>query len=521
MNSLNLVWFRRDLRLMDNEIIWRGSQGNILPFFIIDPWFYQQPEIGAQRVNFLFESLAELDKQLHKIGSQLYLFHGNSLQMIQTLTQELLAQDYRPYLLFNRDVQVTYGLERDQKVKQFYQAHGLAVTECTNFFLAPSGHGDTWLQDYYHYQNQPLHPTPERLHTPHLMLNTPQISLKDAIRKYGTNCSKNAWFSGGESQAQATLHSFLTRRFYGYHWKISRPWLAQQGATSHLSPHLTFGTMSGRYVYQKVQAKRRAYADHDRRVLSLRAFRDRLRWRDAASQRLYDHPRLIHENLYPEFDQWYNCEPLTAEKALYFRRWQQGTTGFPLVDASMRQLRQMGWMNFRMRALCATFLTINCGISWHYGAQHYMQYLIDGDLAIDHWQWQMQAGITHPLSASFRIYNPERNAQERDQHWQFIHYWVPELRALSPDDWGKVTLDAYPPPMLNWSESRQQNGQIIKQLREQVRQRLRREQGQEFRIAQQAQTTRKRYHQRWRNYYQPNQPHAGQQLSLDFGDFSC
>ncbi len=503
---------------MDNEIVWRANRGYVLPFFIIDPWFYQQPEISAQRVNFLLESLAQLDRALRQRGSKLFLLHGDSVTILRELTQELLDRNYTPHLLFNRDIQVAYGLERDQKIMRFYQEENLKITVCTNFFLNLSGHGNDWLEQYYHYQNQPLYPIPDQINTPEIVLKTSQITITDITQKYGLNYPKNTWFTGGESQAQATLNTFLARRFHGYHWKISRPWFAQQRATSHLSPHLAFGTISGRQVYQKVQQKRQEYPDHDRAVLSLRAFRDRLRWRDSASQRLYNNPHLVHQNIYPEFDEWYNLEPLSPEKERYFSNWQNGTTGFPLVDASMRQLRQMGWMNFRMRAMCATFLTINCGISWHYGAQHYMQCLIDGDLAIDHWQWQMQAGITNPLSASFRIYNPEKNAQERDQNWQFIHYWVPELRSIQPTDWGNITINYYPQPMLNWSETRQKYGQIIRQIREQVRQRLYREQGRELVIAQQAQNTLKRYRQRWRNYCQQGEPNYGQQLSLDFGD---
>ncbi|MCS6782441.1 MAG: FAD-binding domain-containing protein [Gloeomargarita sp. SKYBB_i_bin120] len=516
MRPINLVWFRRDLRLRDNEIVWRGSQGIMLPFFIIDPWFYQQPEISAHRVQFLLESLADLDQQLQKRGSQLYVFHGHSFYIIQQLTRELLAQNYVPHLFFSRDIQVTYGLERDQAVTQFYRENNLRVTECTNFFLDPNGRGDDWLEKYYDYQNQPLYPTPERLETPPLTFKTPQITLADVPQTFNLNCAPNPWFKGGESQAQATLTSFLEYRFQGYHWKLSRPWLAQQGSTSHLSPHLTFGTISSRQVYQAVQQKRCAYPDHHRAVLSLRAFRDRLRWRDSASQRLYDNPHLVHQNLYPEFDDYYTDEPLPPEKRELFWRWQQGLTGFPLVDASMRQLRHMGWMNFRMRAMCATFLTINCGISWHHGARHYMQFLIDGDLAIDHWQWQSQAGITNPLSPSFRIYNPERNARERDENWQFIHYWVPELRAIRPEDWGKVTVANYPPPMLDWSETRQQNGLIIQQIRERIRQRLHSEGGLELQRAQWTQEAIKRYHRRWKKYYE--QAAGVQQLSLDLGD---
>jgi deoxyribodipyrimidine photo-lyase len=132
-----------------------------------------------------------------------------------------------------------------------------------------------------------------------------------------------------------------------------------------------------------------------------------LRWHDSFTQRLYNHPELAHTNRYPEFDQVYSLNKLNAEKQELFEAWQEGQTGFPLVDASMRQLKTMGWMNFRTRAMCATFLCINCGISWQHGAQHYMNYLVDGDLAIDNWQWQMQAGVTNPLSDTFRIYKPE------------------------------------------------------------------------------------------------------------------
>jgi deoxyribodipyrimidine photo-lyase len=102
-----------------------------------------------------------------------------------------------------------------------------------------------------------------------------------------------------------------------------------------------------------------------------------------------------------------------------------------MVDASMRQLKDMGWMNFRMRAMCATFFTINCGISWHHGAKHYMNYLVDGDLAIENWQWQMQAGVTNPFSDTFRIYNPTKNIEERDSDLSFIYHWIPELQGYS------------------------------------------------------------------------------------------
>ncbi|MEH2157170.1 FAD-binding domain-containing protein [Nostoc sp.] len=181
-----------------------------------------------------------------------------------------------------------------------------------------------------------------------------------------------------------------------------------------------------------------------------------------------------------------------------FHAWQEGMTGFPLLDASMRQLKTMGWMNFRMRAMCATFLTINCGISWHHGARHYMNYLVDGDLAIDNWQWQMQAGVTNPLSDTFRIYNPNKNIQEKDPDLKFIYYWVSELKGYSLPEiiQGKyIGISSYPETILDWAKTRKINGKIISDLRKKVRERLTLQGGIEYESAVAAKETVNKYWQ--------------------------
>jgi deoxyribodipyrimidine photo-lyase len=141
----------------------------------------------------------------------------------------------------------------------------------------------------------------------------------------------------------------------------------------------------------------------------------------------------------------------------------------------MWQLKEMGWMNFRMRAMCATFLTINCGISLHHGALHFMQHLVDGDLAIDHWQWQMQAGITNPLSETFRIYNPVKNLAEKDPDLEFVRFWVPELRGYSLlEITQRVYLREifYPELIVDLQQTRKINGKVVADLRKRVRERL-------------------------------------------------
>ncbi len=498
---MHLLWFRRDLRLADNEIVTLASANNtaVLPFFIIDPWFYQWVDVGKARVQFLFESLENLDSNLQKLGSRLILFEGNAVEIIQELTKHLIQQEYRPKLYFNRDVQVEYGISRDKTVVDFYQALNLDSHLGLNNFIQSQDNREQWFNEYYTYQRQSVYPTPTSINTPSLSLNVTQITLTELKQKYYAFWqTEQVYFIGGETQAQATLNSFIQSRFNGYHWKVSRPWLAQQGATSHLSPHLTFGTVSTRIVYQRTKARAAELTNQPKAEFSLKAFRDRLRWHDSFTQRLYFYPEIAYKNRYPEFDEWYTPLDLPPEKQELFHAWQEGLTGFPLVDASMRQLKTMGWMNFRMRAMCATFLTINCGISWHHGARHYMNYLVDGDLAIDNWQWQMQSGVTNPLSDTFRIYNPNKNIQEKDPDLKFIYYWISELKGYSLPEiiQGKyIGTSSYPQTILDWAKTRKINGKIISDLRKKVRERLTLQGGTEYESAVAAKETVNKYWQ--------------------------
>ncbi|MBW4627745.1 MAG: deoxyribodipyrimidine photo-lyase [Brasilonema octagenarum HA4186-MV1] len=486
---MRIIWFRRDLRLTDNECVAEASANDapVLPCFIIDPWFYQKwTDVGKARVRFLFESLENLDQNLRSLGSHLYLFEGDSVNIVQEMTQQLMQQGHKPKLYFNRDVQVEYGIERDSEalllsadrtIVNFYQQLNLDYhIGLNNFVQIDDDHRDQWFNEYYTYVRQTSHPTPIHINTPQISFNLPQLTFTELKHKYHAFYeTKKVYFKGGETQAQKTLDSFLTKRFYGYHWKLSRPWAAQQKATSHLSPHLTFGTISVRNVYQRTKARATELADTPKAEFSLKAFRDRLRWHDSFTQRLYFHPEIAHTNFYPEFDEYYQPDELTPQQQELFHAWQEGITGFPMVDASMRQLKTMGWMNFRMRAMCATFLTINCGISWHHGAKHYMNCLVDGDLAINNWQWQMQAGITNPLSDTFRIYNPNKNIEEKDSDLRFIYHWIPKLLGYSLSEIleGKyIEHGLYPSPILDWAQTRLVNGKIVSDIRKRVKQRL-------------------------------------------------
>ncbi len=516
---LNLFWFRRDLRISDNQGLWqacRYSEIEVWPIFIIDPYFFHQwPDIGKLRVRFMLESLQELDLNLQKLGSRLYLLEGNSQEIWQQIFRQAQEQ-FTLSVYFNRDRQISYGQTRDQMVLTLAKEYNCKVyLGNSNFLLLDPTEMSNWRKCYYEYQQQAIFPTPKSIRT--------NLSLAEEFwYKAGIKCLtfsefqqkykffvdlKSPLFTGGNSQAELALESFLSHRFVGYHWKLSRPEAAYLGATSHLSPHIMWGTLSVRQIYQKTYQKIQLLQDQQKPklVFSLRSFLDRLRWRESFTQRLYFYPQYADQNWYPEFDQWYKWD-LNSQQTEYYERWKQGETGFLLIDAAMKQLQAVGWLNFRIRAMCATFLCINCGVSWHWGARHFMNTLVDGDIAINNWQWQMQAGITNPLSPTFRIYDSDKNLLEKDPDCVFVKRWLPEISHLDVKAIQTYNLqNLRPPKMLDFTQTKQTNGKIIADLRKQVRTRLLKENGLTTELALTQKTVVEKYYQNKQKQYLESQ----------------
>lgn len=492
--DVSIVWFRRDLRLHDNEAVARAAADGkrCIYVFVLDPWFLTQPEIGWLRVQFLFESLAALDTALAKHGSRLVILNGESVAALASLVDALIAQGHRPALYYNQDIQVAYGRERDEAVESRCRDKGVSVHPMHNYFLLhDEARMDTWWRQYYDYQYEEQFAVPtipaldsdlDRVLKQLLQIDPQHIA---EVLDVTLPTARQALFVGGEAAARQAVYTFLKDRVDGYRWKISRPYLAQQGATSLLGPHLAFGTISNRTVFQAaVKHRSKLESKQPKKAFDIATYLDRLRWRDSFTQRLWFHPELIWQNRFPEFDEVYNEQALDGQHQEYFERWQQGKTGFPLLDAAMVQLKEDGFINFRMRAMAATFLSINCGVSWHHGARHFMNCLVDGDIAINHWQWQMQAGITNPLSPTFRMYNPTKNLRDRDKSAAYVHFWLPETRGKGVD-----TILREAKPMLDFDATRKANGKIIADLRKQVRERVIKEKGLELTNAETAQRT--------------------------------
>jgi deoxyribodipyrimidine photo-lyase len=492
IQDIKIIWFRRDLRIEDNKALFDGlkSPSIILPIFILDDYFANTWEDRSPiRSSFLAQSIINLRQNFYDFGVNFHILQGNSEAVIKNLMFELAKNNFRPKLYFNEDVQIEYGLIRDQNITNFCATNSFEINKYRPSFLESklldSPEIKNFVTEYNNYLYSNLD-TPNLKNTLKLPENILQILDKYGVNeeKLSSNASSELFITGGIDHYNQKFSSFLTNRYQNYHYRLSYPYLSQKGATSHISPYLTFGTATTKSVFQKTNQliqniKQNPQKHHPKAAFSLKSFIDRIKWRDRFTSKLWKHPEMAHTNRHQEFDEVYNKNELSSEKMEYLQKWKNGQTGFALVDASMRELKTHGWMNFRLRAMNATFLCINCGISWQYGAEHFMNYLIDGDVAIDSWQWQMQAGVTNPLSDTFRIYNPDKNLIEKDKDLQYVHHWLPEAEHLKLDELvnnesanSLFTTNSYYPKMLDFEKTRQKNGKIISEIRKRVRNRI-------------------------------------------------
>lgn len=454
-----LVWFRRDLRLSDHAPIHRAARrGQVIPVFILDRSLLQHPETGSARVQFMLACLRCLDQDLRQRGGRLILRSGDPVQVLPPMLRETQAEGIYAYLDYER----IYGRIRDARLNQALAQHQMQI----RWFEPEAGTPD--LIPYPQYRDlwfarmqEPLLPTPRRIQVPAEIPSEPWPQLEDL--GLIQDIKPMPW--AGTETARQLLHQFIQHKADRYYWQLSYP---SASVTTGLGPHLKFGVISVRECFQTLQPLQ---VDPDARV---RRSGDqviaRLRWGSGFHQRFRYLPQLEIRSLYSIFDQ----EGWAFEQDLY-QAWQEGRTGFPIVDAAARCLRAtggIGELNFRTRALYASFLTNLLGIDWRYGALHFMQHLIDGDCPIDHYQWAMQAGVTHCVDKSWtRIYNPEQTAVDRcDPQGLFIKRWVPELADLPPEHLGSPPpLSDYPDPIVSYSQARRQRVLQLERQRQSFR----------------------------------------------------
>jgi deoxyribodipyrimidine photo-lyase len=456
-----VVWFRRDLRVNDHLPLWRAAaRGEVIPVFVLDRALLFHPETAVARVAFMLACLQSLDADLRARSGRLIVRLGDPVQLLPALLRETQADGIYAYIDYER----IYGRARDARLNQIMAEQNLPI----RWFEPIAGTGELmpypdYRQFWYSAIAAALVPPPSRVVVP---VEVPSEAIPD-VAALGLIQDRKVIPPAGTAAARQLLQEFLTEKTDRYYWQLSLP---SAEATSGLSPHIKFGVISVRECVQAAQQRLKQSTDQ-RVQLSLKQFISRLRWGSGFGQRFRYLPQLELRSLYSVFDE----QGWAFDLDLY-QAWQKGETGFPIIDAAAKCLQATGgWLalNFRTRAIYASFLSNLLGMDWRYGALHFMQHLIDGDCPIDHYQWAMQAGVTHCLDKSWtRIYNPAQAAVDRcDPQGLFIKRWIPELANLPPEQLGSPpSLQRYHPPILDYQKARQQRVKQLEQQRQGFRQ---------------------------------------------------
>jgi deoxyribodipyrimidine photo-lyase len=450
-----VVWFRRDLRMSDHLPLFRAAaRGEVIPVFVLDRALLFHPETAVARVAFMLDCLKSLDGDLRSRSGRLIVRSGDPVEVLPALVRETQADGIYAYIDYER----IYGRVRDARLNRALAEQDLRI----RWFEPIAGTGELlrypdYRKLWYGAMSEDMVPTPSRVLVPDTVMSE---AIPDVIA-LGLLPDRKVIPPAGTDAARKLLQQFVEEKTDRYYWQLSLP---SAEATSGLSPHIKFGVISIRECFQV--ARSRLKGETDRRVqLSLKQLISRLRWGSGFGQRFRYLPQLELRSLYSVFDaQGWEFDP-----DLY-QAWQTGETGFPIIDAAAKCLQETGgWLalNFRTRAIYSSFLSNLLGMDWRYGALHFMRHLIDGDCPIDHYQWAMQAGVTHCLDKSWtRIYNPEQAAVDRcDPKGLFIKRWLPELADLPPSQLGlPPSLSGYHAPIVDYKTARQKR---VKQLEQQ------------------------------------------------------
>jgi deoxyribodipyrimidine photo-lyase len=417
-------WIRRDLRLADNQALCAAltTSDTVVPVFILDPCLLASPYVGPQRTAFLFAGLRTLDQDLRQLGSRLVIRKGKPVDTLVGLLSESGAtaiyaeEDYSPY-----------ARQRDARVKDVLPlilTAGLTVHP-PELVLKRDGKPYTVYTPFSKVWK--ALPRPE---STDFLAKPVSISMPAALPTLPIPgrpvLSDQSSFIPGEAEALRRLQHFVAgddQGIYSYDKGRNRP---DVDGTSTLSPYIRFGMFSMRQAAVAAgQAITLAPNPPSRK--SAETWLNELIWREFFLSILYHYPHVRQRSFRPQYDaiKWEN-DPDT------FEAWCRGRTGYPIVDAAMRQLLQSGWMHNRTRMIAASFLVKDLLIDWRWGERWFMQQLIDGDPASNNGGWQWTAGTGTDAAPYFRVFNPVLQSQNFDLHGEYIRRWVQELTDV-PD----------------------------------------------------------------------------------------
>jgi deoxyribodipyrimidine photo-lyase len=416
-----IVWFRRDLRLSDNPALTQGAKSPIIPLFIWDENDPYKP--GGASKWWLYKSIISLQKSLSNHGLKLILRQGSPL----TILKEITSSHNVSAIYWNRCYE-PYEIERDKEIQEFFEGRLDCQSFSSSLLLEPwmlktrSGSPYQVFTPYWK-ALRALEAFPPPLPCPLNLKGYVQSILSDRLENWGL-CPQPDWSKGldeewvpGEEGAQKNLSSFLVNSLQRYTKNRNLP---SYKGTSKLSPHLHWGEISPRQIWHVTLSNNLGEPFQDSW-----SFLSEVTWREFSYYLLYHFPKLPTNPLRKQFEQF----PWVEDEAS-LHRWEKGVTGFPIVDAGMRQLWEIGWMHNRVRMIVASFLVKDLLISWKKGAAWFYDTLVDADLANNSLNWQWVAGCGVDAAPYFRIFNPVLQGQKFDPQGRYVRRWVPELTFL-------------------------------------------------------------------------------------------
>jgi deoxyribodipyrimidine photo-lyase len=426
MATVALVWFKRDLRMRDHTPLVEAMRcDSALGLVVIEPQWLASPECDPRHVGFALDCVAELQRSLAERQFSLLVRIGSTPQVLHALQREFAFT----HLFSHEETGSAWTYARDLAVAQWCRSQGVNWTELPQTGVvrrlrSRSGWAGRWAQR----MNDPEAPSIAAACGISAATGLESSALP-GLRELGLPALVAALPPAGERAAWATLESFLDGRGRDYRSAMSSPLSATEGC-SRLSAHLAFGTISMRCVHQATEA--RIATTPDRHLAyALRGFASRLRWHCHFMQKLEDEPDIEWRNMARSVD------GLRAGDGVHegeidnarLQAWCEGRTGFPMVDACMRQLRATGWLNFRMRAMLVSFAAYHLWLHWREPGLFLARQFLDFEPGI-HWsQMQMQSGTTG--INTLRIYSPAKQALDQDPQGVYIRQWVPEIGTAS------------------------------------------------------------------------------------------
>jgi deoxyribodipyrimidine photo-lyase len=454
--TTSILWLRRDLRVHDHPALQAACAAErMIPVFCFDDALLAGRHASGPRTQFLLECLAELDIALRDRGSRLFVRRGSPSREIARLARETGAEavhvsaDVSPFAR-RRDGAVRGALREDGV--EFVPHPGMFTLDALEPVRTGQGNPYTVFTPFYKsWLRQPRRPT---IGAPRALPPTGRKATGGSVptlESLGLRQEVSDPAPGGEPAARRALTRFLggpVDEYADEHNTLAG------GSVSRLSPYLHFGCVSPREVEERLGDSAGA-----------EAFRRQICWRDFYAHVLGHHP----QNARHEFQERYRGTLTWSRAETSFEAWCEGRTGFPAVDAGMRQLRREGWLHNRARLIVGSFLTKDLGIDWRWGERYFMRMLIDGDEASNNgnWQWIASVGVD-PAPAFQRIFNPARQLERFDPDGVYVREYVPELREV-PDEYlaepwrmdeelqsrcGCRIGDDYPAPIVDHAEAR-------------------------------------------------------------------